>query len=205
MIGSSSDSPNLYSVLSATLPICIWLGFIVTIAAMFRRQLSAVLSSVYLRIRSGASFKAFQIELGSLPTIHQNDATNIVASRPFNSADKAISKEREAEYRRTRQIEIVHRISPSEVDGQLYDIVVYAIAHRDASLLGLQRVDYYLARPWGERVYFSEDRARAFAIRTCAYGPLLCLARLHFNDGEAANVFRYIDFEMGDVIRAPGG
>jgi hypothetical protein len=29
--------------------------------------------------------------------------------------------------------------------------------------------------------------------------PFLCTAKINFNDGEHASVYRYIDFEMGNV------
>jgi hypothetical protein len=81
----------------------------------------------------------------------------------------------------------------------LYDIQLYLVPHRDASLMNLSKVEYYFGRHWGNQIFTSIDRARGFPITTSAYGPFMCTARLYFTDGEAVIINRYVDFEMGAI------
>jgi hypothetical protein len=41
-------------------------------------------------------------------------------------------------------------------------------------------------------------------VRLSAYGPFLCICRVTFDDGERVVLYRYIDFEMGEVIAGVG-
>lgn len=92
---------------------------------------------------------------------------------------------------------LVHRLYRSREERQLYDLVIYVTAHKEASLAGVKCVEYFLGRYWGNKVFPSTDRSRGFAIATAAYGPVLCSAEVFFNDGTSVMLHRYIDFEMG--------
>jgi hypothetical protein len=81
----------------------------------------------------------------------------------------------------------------------LYDIQLYVIPHKDATLANLSKVEYYFGRYWGNQIFTSVDRARGFPITTSAYGPFMCTANLCFSDGETIMINRYVDFEMGAI------
>jgi hypothetical protein len=98
---------------------------------------------------------------------------------------------------------LVHRLYRSREPGQLYGIVIYVVPHKQASLAGIARVEYFLGSYRGNKVFPSIDRSRGFAIATAAYGPMLCTAELFFNDGTSAILHRYVDFEMGAYAPAP--
>ena len=98
---------------------------------------------------------------------------------------------------------LVHRLYRSREAGQLYDVVIYIVPHKEASLAGISRVEYFLGWYWGNKIFPSSDRSRGFAISTAAYGPMLCTAELFFNDGTSVILHRYIDFEMGVYAPAP--
>jgi hypothetical protein len=42
-------------------------------------------------------------------------------------------------------------------------------------------------------------------VRLSAYGPFLCTCLVTFEDGEQVSLYRYIDFEMGEVFTGSTG
>ncbi len=104
-----------------------------------------------------------------------------------------------------RRLFLVHRLAPSKQPNQLYDILIYLIPHKDATLACVQKVDYYFGHHWNNRIFTSIDRASGFAISTSAFGPFVCTAEIHFTDKENTDkknpkmIWRYIDFEMGTI------
>ena len=81
----------------------------------------------------------------------------------------------------------------------LYDIQLYLVPHKGATLSNVARVEYYFGRHWGNRVFVSIDRSRGFPIATSAFGAFMCTAKLQFTDGGEVYVNRYVDFEMGAI------
>lgn len=81
----------------------------------------------------------------------------------------------------------------------LYDIQLYIIPHKDATLASVSTVEYYFGKHWGNQIFVSNDRARGFPIGTSAYGSFMCTAELTFTDGTKTMINRYVDFEMGNV------
>jgi hypothetical protein len=49
---------------------------------------------------------------------------------------------------------------------------------------------------WGNRVFKEFNRNNMVGLQTSAYGPFLCLCRVHLKDGTTIQMNRYIDFEM---------
>jgi hypothetical protein len=112
-------------------------------------------------------------------------------------ANQIRERERQNYREKNRDIMLVHRLYRSREDGQLYDLTIYIVPHKEASLIGVTRVEYFLGSYWGNKIFPSSDRSRGFAIATAAYGPVLCTAQVFFNDGSSVMLHRYIDFEMG--------
>jgi hypothetical protein len=111
------------------------------------------------------------------------------------------NKERETHYEPNRGIFLVHKLTPSKIKDQLYDILIYLIPHKEATLTCIQKVEYYFGPFWNDRIFISTDRSSGFSIATSAYGPFVCTAEIHFTDGSTTIIWRYIDFEMGTVDR----
>jgi len=182
----------------AAIPGLLWFLLVVVLLIMFRKELRRILSEFAWRLHSGAALKIASIELGPIvlvPGGNVSEAEKGIGVRP--DKDHARSEERAAYQKSSREIMLVHRLYRSREDGQLYDLIIYVIPHKDASLAGVSKVEYFLGRYWGNKIFPSSDRSRGFAIATAAYGPMLCTAKLFFNDGESAILHRYIDFEMG--------
>jgi poly(A) polymerase Pap1 len=91
----------------------------------------------------------------------------------------------------------VHKVAPSSKEGQLYDILIYLIPHKDATLAPVTKVEYYFGKYWDDQLFLVTDRAHNFPIATSAYGPFVCTAELYFSDGTSCILSRYVDFEMG--------
>jgi hypothetical protein len=96
---------------------------------------------------------------------------------------------------------LVHRLFPSAIEGQLYDILIYLIphsGHTKGNLDDVTQVDYYFGSAWGHHVFTSKDRGKRFATVVSAFGSgFLCLARVHLRNGNTFTATRYIDFESG--------
>jgi hypothetical protein len=109
---------------------------------------------------------------------------------------------RRATEREARGVYVVHVLAPSQTPGQRYDLFIYLVAHRDADLTTVRYAEFFLGRYWGSRVFRVENSGERIGISTSAYGPVLCLCRVTFEDGHESVLYRYIDFEMGTVFEA---
>ena len=65
----------------------------------------------------------------------------------------------------------------------------------------MKEVHYYFGQHFGLKQneygtqFIVKNGTDNFAVRTNAYGPTLCEARIIFHDGTNTNVSRYLDFE----------
>ncbi|MFX1424676.1 MAG: pYEATS domain-containing protein, partial [Promethearchaeota archaeon] len=69
------------------------------------------------------------------------------------------------------------------------------------TLTYVKKVEYYFGRHWGGKIFTSIDKAKGFPIATSAFGPFGCTAKVFFTDGHETILFRYIDFEMGQLMK----
>jgi len=169
----------------------------------FRAELRGLLGVLVRRLKLGAPFKVWSLEIGSSyvepgTAVTRGGAITMVRE----DSDGQRWQQRQQYYVPNRNLHLVHRLTPSEKLGQLYDILIYLVPHpdSDATLAGIKKVEYYFGRSWGNSIFTSTDRARGFAIATSAYGPFMCTAEIYFSDGEKVLVNRYIDFEMGPAL-----
>jgi len=182
------------------LPSLLWFLLVVILLLSFRGTIRDGISVLMWRLKSGAEIKIASFELGK----------TYVSPDPSITTDAHLIEVREDQERRryqqrgqyylpNRDLFLVHRLVPSSKPGQLYDILIYLIPHKEATLACVKKVDYYFGPHWGERIFTSTDRAKGFAISTSAFGPFVCTAELYFTDGQRTIIWRYIDFEMGQV------
>ncbi len=105
-------------------------------------------------------------------------------------------------YQRSRGLFLAHTWRPSTEPGQVADIVIYLRQHGDPERedcplsRGLVReVEYHLGPRFSDRTIVKVKRKRNFRLEVSAYAPMLCLARVHFDDGHPpVDLERYIDF-----------
>ncbi|MCM2307940.1 MAG: hypothetical protein NDI91_10815 [Sulfuritalea sp.] len=188
----------------SAVPTGLWVLFLIGFIAYFRTEIREVFSALIARLKDGASLKVIGVEIG---------ASSGVVAAPGNFTDEdsrvGVHKDddgsRQSERNKLKEIckgiMLVHRLQRSSQVGQLYDIIMYVIPHRGSSLASVSQIEYFFGHYWGDKIYPSSDRSRGFPIVTSAYGPFLCTAKLHFNDGTTATISRYIDFEMGNLAQ----
>jgi len=180
------------------LPSLLWFALAVVLLIVFGRKLGQLLTEFMWRLRSGAAIKIASVELGPIVVASGQEVSQREKEIGVRQdKGKTRENERRAYRAQSRDIMLVHRLYRSREVGQLYDLIVYIVPHKQASLAGVSRVEYFLGSYWGNKVFPSLDRSRGFAIATAAYGPLLCTAEVFFNDGTSVMLHRYLDFEMG--------
>lgn len=192
----TADGANLWTVL----PNLLWFIFALVALFVFKNDLRGLLSNVIWRVRAGASLKVASFELGESYVSTTEDITKrggLIQIRV--DENDARYEERRKYYEPNRRVFLAHRLAPSKQPNQLYDILIYLIPHKDATLACVQKVDYYFGHHWNNRIFTSIDRASGFAISTSAFGPFVCTAEIHFTDGNTEMIWRYIDFEMGTI------
>jgi hypothetical protein len=199
-IVSATSEVTPQSGLWSALPTILWVALLLVALFVFRKEAESLLQNFSWRLRTGAGLKVFSIELGQTyasPSINTDKRETTLKHQADQNGERW--NQREQYYRPNRNILIVHRLAPSSLSGMLYDIQIYAVPHKDATLACLNKVEYYFGKYWGNQIFTSIDRARGFEITTSAYGAFMCTAKLHFSDGEDVIINRYIDFEMGTI------
>ena len=179
-------------------PDILWICFWLLLVLLLRKAIAEIIRSLLIRLKHGASVKIGSFELQGLKISVNNGSTNshFQLSEDYGGQRE---KERIYLYEKQRGVMLVHKIFKSQKEGQLYDILMYMIPHKNSNLIQVTSVDYSFGRMWNNKIFTTADRSNGFAIATSAYGPFLCSAKINFNDGKSETVFRYIDFEMGDV------
>jgi hypothetical protein len=123
--------------------------------------------------------------------------TEEVADR---STSEARVQERNAIYAKHRGYFLVHVIEPSPKHGQEFDIFIYLIRHKSDDYRDIETAEFFFGHYWGNKIFEGSRLGKLIGVKTAAYGPFLCTCRIKFKDGESVMVYRYIDFEMGDIL-----
>lgn len=174
------------------------------VLVVFYSSLRDLLASVLWRVRCGTPIRFGSFELGGAYVSPTGDISQDAAHiESMPDEDNARLNERDQYYRPSRRIFLVHKLSVSRKSGQLYDIQIYLIPHKDATLACVERVEYYFGHYWGNKIFVSRDRSLAFSVSTSAYGPFVTTAKVYFTDGPSVMLSRYIDFEMGPAGPQP--
>ena len=194
--------PNLDPGIYNLVELCIWIAVLLFLLWTQRNTVSAILGSIVTRLKLGAEVKLWHIELGSIKVAsdHQNISHHI---KSF--VDEGREVERDRVYAQNENIFISHRLFVSQEKNQTYDVLIYLVGHKDSRINEIVEVEYYLGQHWGHNVFCSTDRKKRFAIVVSAFGAgFLCLAKIHFNDGDVVETWRYIDFDAGVIGSTKG-
>jgi hypothetical protein len=186
----------------SALPAFLWFSLVLVALLLLSSEIRALLQNLSWRLRTGAAVKLFSMELGQTyvsPAIDASKDETTFEHKPDLNDERYL--QREQYYKPNRNIQLVHRLAPSSLPGVLYDIEIYLVPHKDATLASVSRVEYYFGKHWGGLIFTSRDRSRSFSITTSAFGSFMCTAKLIFTDGDEVMVGRYVDFEMGAIGR----
>jgi hypothetical protein len=118
--------------------------------------------------------------------------------------EQPLEDRRRKEYEDNHGLFLGHYWEPSVKEGQKADIRVQLLAHRhpDSRKTPLEegvveRVTYQLGENFEEETVVKRNRKDNFALEFCLYSPVLCLAKVEFNDDtEPLYLSRYIDFPL---------
>ena len=169
------------------------------------------------KFENASEIKVGSIELkGPIVDPSTNSFLNLDTNIPIEGNDyskvKASVEEERARgqiYKDTRGLMLTHRIKPSKKKGQVFDISIFLIqkaskSNPPAKFQDVKFVEYYLGSMFGGgpngSKFIVKETSNGFAMTTSAYGPPLCIAKIHFKDGEVAEASRFLDFEMQAVF-----
>lgn len=193
--------PNLDAGLWQAIGGLLWIVLALVVLFALRTEIAGLFRALVLRVKTGAALKIFSLEFGPIRV-----SSNTLPSGGSISAVKDLTDEwharREQVYKDNGQVFIAHRLFPSEVKGQLYDVLIYLVPHRSrgASLRGIERVEYYFGGAWGNTIFGTSDSGNRFGIVVSAYGSgFLCVAKVFYHDRQPVETWRYVDFEMGPL------
>lgn len=188
--------PGIYSFIGTLL----WIGLALLLLWLFWDNIRGMIDVIEKRLQSNAMVKIWNIELGPWRIAETNLPDNQIVDI---GAFPNLSQKRNAIYAQNNRVFIVHRLFPSKVEGQLYDILIYLVPHKghfagSGSLKDVKEVEYYFGEGWKHRVYRSQDREKRFPVVVSAYGSgFQCFATVHLTNGTSFETWRYIDFEAG--------
>lgn len=179
-------------------PDILWMMFWIIILLLAKGFIKTTITTLLNRLKHGAGVKIGSFELQGLKVVAGSEVQNNHFQTTIDK-NSLRESERASIYSTQRGAMLVHKIYKSQKDGQLYDILIYLIPKKNCNIIQVTSVEYYFGKFWHNKIFTSSDRSNGFAIATSAYGPFLCTAKINFNDGESETVYRFIDFEMGDV------
>jgi hypothetical protein len=182
-----------------------WPALILGVGLYFRGEIKSLFLQFQRQLASGAAlkWKDFEFRAIQIDPLDLRDGSEYVQE----PADKNFFDRRHKSYEENKNLFLVHRVRPS---GQFhpfnklptYDITVYLLSHKNFGHLNdVKEVHYYFGQHFGLKQneygtkFIVRNGTDNFAVRTNAYGPMLCEARIVFHDGSDTNVSRYLDFE----------
>ena len=191
----SADALAPYVPLQQTLA---WILLIAVVIFLFRKQISAVIEAVKSRVEAGSGVEAGPFKLSPDPT-RMGDAATEQASAP--SAGGSWEQERDGMYKQQRSVFLVHILAPSRSPDQEFDIFIFLVRHKQTGFPDVKHAEFFLGAHWDNKVFREKPNDGVIGLRVAAYGPMLCLCKVTFTDGHQATLSRYIDFEMGQLLR----
>lgn len=125
-----------------------------------------------------------------------------VAASPANVSWHEREAHRAEMYRQHRGLFLGHSWEPSSVPGQVADIVIFLRQHdsgedcdRPLAEGHVKSVEYHLGAKFFDNTVVVGHDVPDFRLSISAYGPVLCLAQVNFDDGSPPIMLdRYIDF-----------
>jgi hypothetical protein len=189
----------------------LWAGLIAGVLVRGRHHWNGILSALRKRVEHGDTVKlgvgSFSAELEreaqGVPRITPGDegALNTVA-RPTDELEEF----RGDVGRSQRGVHLVHIATPSEDPDQECDLFVFLTGWRRSAyglpddLSDVSTADFHLGpnfHPSGTTITYRHGSVLGFV--TSAWGPVICVCRVTFTDGEQVVLTRYLDFESAEL------
>ncbi len=139
--------------------------------------------------RTFRTFKAENVPTRSVPQV--DPAATVLQGEP----------RRIKRYEENQGVFLMHRWRPSTTRGQIADVVIEPVQHREGALSAglVESVTYYLGPQFfGGKSVVKRDALENFRLEISAYGPVLCLAEVRIKGRKEPLILeRYIDFDAG--------
>jgi len=146
--------------------------------------------SEYLRMQ-GEYFKGFKPE--NIPVSSKSENVTIKGEESWEEREQRRVKIYEQNY----GLFLVHSWRPSHTKGQVADIAISLHQHGEGPLSQgkIKSVEYHLGSKFFNKPVVKTNAKDNFRLDVSAYGPMLCLARINFNDATPSlDLERYINF-----------
>ena len=182
-----------------------WPLTLIGMVVWFRKSIAELFGVIKRQINLGASVKYGDLELNGIKIENAQEISGDIFE--IVGADQELLAQRDKIYAQQKNIFLVHRaIKTTEFHDKnglpIFDISLYLITHKTYGALNdVKYVEYYLGKHFRTPLskygmkFVVKNSKDGFAVRTTAYGPGLCEARIYFHDGTIAIVNRYMDFE----------
>ncbi|MFD4420253.1 pYEATS domain-containing protein [Agromyces sp. NPDC058484] len=189
-----------------------WVGLIVVILVLGRRNWGGIMRSIERRISQGDEMrlKVFGISgllrraATGLPRLESADDVEPQALTISESKDLTDIRERLGKDQ--RGVHLVHVVAPSDKPGQRYDIYAYLYGWgrgrfgNPEDLSDVVRAEFFLGPEFNPSgVAVENDGSGRMGFSTSAHAPAICLCKVTFNDGHEALLSRYLDFASADL------
>lgn len=187
------QNPRLQTVLviAAVIIPLIFVVVIFLLQTKFRTQfLDDTLYADYLK-RQEKRFKNFKPE-----NIMQAPPKEDVTKTDIESWETREEK-RKKRYAENRGLFLIHNWWPSRTPGQVADISISLWQHGEGPLTAgkIKNVEYHLGPLFFKQTVTKTTSNDNFELNVSAYGPMLCLAKVNFDDGTPPlELERYINF-----------
>lgn len=185
----------------------LWAGLITGVLVWGRHHWNGILSALRNRVERGDTVK---LGVGSFSAALEREARGAPRVTPGDEGPlkTAVGSTNELEEfradigRSQRGVHLVHIATPSEDPSQECDLFVFLTGWRRSAyglpddLSDVSTADFQLGpnfHPSGTTITYRQGSALGFV--TSAWGPVICVCRVTFTDGEQVVLTRYLDFE----------
>jgi hypothetical protein len=151
--------------------------------------------------RQGETFEDFTPENiihGSGANINTSGRPNVIAGRDTSIEETDLEERRIGSYENNRGLFLVHTWRPSFTPGQVADIVIWLQQHGKGPLSEgkVEKIEYQLGDKFFKGPKVKTNISESFRLEVSAYGPMLCIARVHIQDEKTPVILeRYVNFE----------
>ena len=187
--------------ISAIFFVPLFLGCVFLMQTVFRKELQDdQFYSEWLK-RQEETFEDFSPENiihNSGTAINISSSPNIVAGRDIAFNQSSLEGMRIKSYEDKKGLFLIHTWRPSLTSGQVADIVIWLQQHGKGPLSEgkVEKVEYQLGDKFFKGSKVKTNISESFRLEVSAYGPMLCIAQIHFkNDAIPIVLERYINFE----------
>ncbi len=189
-------------VISAIVFVPLFLIGVFLMQTVFRKELQDdQFYSEWLK-RQDETFEDFAPENvlnNSNMNINTSGSPNITAGRDIAISDGTnLENRRIKSYEDNKGLFLVHTWRPSSTPGQVADIVIWLQQHGKGPLTEgrVRSVEYQLGDKFFKGPKLKTDLSDSFRLEVSAYGPMLCIARVHIRDESSPIILeRYVNFE----------